>query len=285
MHMVFNDKGPATAKWNDITIALRTAMGHWRLEAFWRKKRYLEQIVRLHRSGLSKTVFNIQQLPISFNESSICRVRKKSISERINLAPDDEIGWHRRQPDSCLPFFVKRLSWSWFSAELVRIQPTELEYRVEGKAGYLALHDFVRADGETSINGATRSTLSDVRGKLTFLPTGSFAEGWTRFKSRVSSVFADHLAPVAANQGSNDISSIAPCLYFENDRLRATLLKLQGALDGSGIAHFDSLLHFASVGAVCRKTAALRLSVSYLGCRKSGQFCAVRKFLPGQEAS
>lgn len=149
--------------------------------------------------------------------------------------PDNEIEWHQRRADAHDPFLVKRMSWSWFSAEIVRIQPTELEYRVKADAAYLGLHDFVRSDGETSINGAKPSTLTDIRGKLTFAPIGCSAEGWTRFKSRVSSVFAVHLAPVAENDSENDISNIHPSLYFENDQLKATLQKLQGVLDGSGI--------------------------------------------------
>ena len=127
------------------------------------------------------------------------------------------------------------MSWSWFSAELVRIQPTELGYRAKGETAYLALHDFVRSDGETTISGGGRSTLTDVRDKLTFVPIGSSAEGWNRFKGPVSSVFAVHLASPASGHDANDISDVPPSLYFENSNLKATLLKLQSVLDGSGI--------------------------------------------------
>jgi AraC family transcriptional regulator len=151
------------------------------------------------------------------------------------LGPDAKIDWHQRHPAAKDPFLVKRMSWSWLSAEIVRIQPTELEYRVKGEAACLALHDFVRSDGETSINGGSRSTLTDIRDKLTFLPIGSSADGWARFKSRTSSVFAVHLAPLASDHPSSDISNVPPSLYFENTELKATLQKLQSVLDGSGI--------------------------------------------------
>jgi AraC family transcriptional regulator len=127
------------------------------------------------------------------------------------------------------------MAWSWLAAELVRIQPSELEYRVKGEAAYLALHDFVRSDGETTINGGSRSTLTDVRDKLTFVPTGSSVEGWNRFKGRVSSVVAVHLAPLTLHHDANDISNVPPSLYFENTQLKATLQKLRSVLDGSGI--------------------------------------------------
>jgi AraC family transcriptional regulator len=152
------------------------------------------------------------------------------------MGPDAKIDWQQRYPDAHDPFFIKRMSWSWFSAEIVRIQPTELEFRVKGDdAAYLALHDAVRYDGETSINGGSRSTLTDIRDKLTFAPTGSSVEGWNCFKGRVSSVVAVHLAAPISDHCASDISSVPPSLYFENDRLKATLVKFQSVLDGSGI--------------------------------------------------
>jgi hypothetical protein len=112
---------------------------------------------------------------------------EKSESLRgISLGPNAKIEWHQRHPDANHPFLVKRMSWSWFSAETVRIQPTELEFRVKGEANYLALHDFVRSDGETRVNGGSRSTITDARDRLTFVPIGSSVEGWNCLKSRVS---------------------------------------------------------------------------------------------------
>jgi AraC family transcriptional regulator len=165
----------------------------------------------------------------------VCTQKKVESLREIRLGPDAKIEWHQRHPDANHPLLVKRMSWSWFSAELVRIQPTELGYRAKGEAAYLALHDFVRSDGETTINGGSRSTLTDVRDRLTFVPIGSSAEGWNRFKGPVSSVFAVHLASPASGHYANDISDVPPSLYFENSNLKATLLKLQGVLDGSGI--------------------------------------------------
>jgi AraC family transcriptional regulator len=168
------------------------------------------------------------------NESSACEKRPNR-KGGISLGPDAKIEWHQRQPDAHHPFLVKRMSWSWFSVELVRIRPGELGYRVKGDAAYLALHDFVRSDGETTINGGSRSTLTDVRDKLTFVPIGSSAEGWNRFRGPVSSVFAVHFGTPTSDHDTNDILNIPPSLYFENNNLKATLLKLQSVLDGSGI--------------------------------------------------
>jgi AraC family transcriptional regulator len=130
---------------------------------------------------------------------------------------------------------IKRKSWSWFSAELIRIWPTEVEFRVNGDAAYLGLHNSVRSDGMTTINGGSCSTLTDLRDKITFVPIGSAVEGWGRFERRVSSVFAVHLGSNGSDHDANDISKVPPSLYFENSNLKATLQKLQGVLDGSSI--------------------------------------------------
>src|SRR5258707_9330232 len=110
------------------------------------------------------------------------------------------------------------MSWSWFSAELVRIRPTELEFRVKGDAAYLALHDSVRSDAETTTNGGSRSILRDVRDKLTFVPTGSSVEGWNSFKGpRISSVFAVHLTSSISPPDADAILKIPPSFVFEKN--------------------------------------------------------------------
>jgi hypothetical protein len=108
--------------------------------------------------------------------------------------------WSRSVKSSCISDILTHVihvrlrgSLSRFPAELIRIWPTELEFRVKGDAAYLALHDLVRSDGEATINGGSCSTLTDVRDRLTFVPIGSSMEGWHRFKGRVSSVFGVHL--------------------------------------------------------------------------------------------
>ncbi|MBR0853044.1 helix-turn-helix domain-containing protein [Bradyrhizobium liaoningense] len=127
------------------------------------------------------------------------------------------------------------MSLPWFSAELLRFRQTELEFRVRGDAAFLALHDSVRSAGETTIDGGSRSIRTDLRDRLTFVPVGSSVQGWHRVNGGVASVFAVHLTPAKSVREADDISEVPPSLYFENDNLKATLKKLQGVLDGSGI--------------------------------------------------
>lgn len=151
------------------------------------------------------------------------------------MEPYGKLEWHQRDPEMrCRPS-VKRMSWSWFSAELLQFWQTELEFRVKGDAAFLALHDSIRAAGETTIDGGSPSTRTDLRGRLTFVPAGSSVQGWNRFKGGVSSVFAVHLVPAKSVRRADDISEIPPSLYFESDNLKATLQKLQSVVNGAGI--------------------------------------------------
>ena len=151
------------------------------------------------------------------------------------MEPFGRLEWQDRLAHAQDPPVVKRMSWSWFSAELVRFWPTELEFRVKADAAFLAAHDSIRSDGRTTINGGDHSTITDLRDKLTFVPSGSSVEGWNRFEGRVSSVFAVHLTSNGSDHESTNISNVRPSLYFANANLKATLLKLQSVLDGSGI--------------------------------------------------
>ena len=188
-------------------------------------------------SGRPKAIGTISNgRAVAGRRSNLQYPRKLTHPWRKSLEPFGKLEWNQRRPDARRPLLSKRKSWSWFSAELVHAWPTELEFQVRGDAAaYLALHDSVRSDGETTINGGSGSTLTDLRGKLTFVPIGSSAEGWTRFERRAASVFAVHLTATGSDDDTNDISKVRPSLYFENHNLKATLRKLQSVLDGSGI--------------------------------------------------
>ena len=151
------------------------------------------------------------------------------------MEPFGKIEWDQRQPDTQCRVLVKRMSWFWFSAELIHFWPREIEFRVKGDAALLALHHSIRADGMTTINGGSRSTITDLRDKLTFAPIGCSVEGWNRFEGRLSSIFAVYLGSNGSDHDANVISKRPPSLYFENSDLKATLQKLQSVLDGSSI--------------------------------------------------
>ncbi len=132
---------------------------------------------------------------------------------------------------------TNRASWPGLSAERVRIsKPQELAFRFQGHTHYVALHDIVRTDGETSIDGFGRSVRRDLRDTLTFVPKGASVEGWSKFKDRRSSVLAIFVDANAAELDEMRADDLPPCLYFENSLLKQSMQKLN-AIMSSPMAH------------------------------------------------
>ena len=146
---------------------------------------------------------------------------------------NDQIYWRARgapernedAPD------INRAYWPGLSAEQARIsKPLDLAFRFQGHVHYLALHDIVRTDGETAIDGFARSVRRDLRDTLTFVPKGASVEGWTKFKDRCSSVLAIFFDPNADEGAELRADNLPPCLYFENPSLKQSMLKLKAVM-------------------------------------------------------
>ena len=129
---------------------------------------------------------------------------------------------------------ISRADWPTLSAERVRIsRPLELVHRVQGHAHYLALHDVVRSDGETTIDGFARSVRRDLRGTLVFVPKGVSLDGWSKFKDRRSSGLAIFFDPNADEHGELRVDDLPPRLYFENPSLQQSMQKLDAVIASS----------------------------------------------------
>jgi AraC family transcriptional regulator len=158
----------------------------------------------------------------SMISDQICWRARRATAERDKDAPDIDIN---------------RACWPGLSAEQVRIsKPQELAYRFQGHTHYLALHDIVRTDGETIIDGFARSVRRDIRGTLTFVPKCASVEGWSKYKDRPSSMFAIFLDPNADERDELRADDLPPSLYFENAPLKQTMQKLNAVMSSS-LAH------------------------------------------------
>lgn len=129
---------------------------------------------------------------------------------------------------------IERAFWPGLSAERVHIsKPQELAYRFQGHTHYLALHDIVRTDGETTIDGFARSVRRDKRDSLTFAPKGASVEGWSKYKDRRSSLLAVFLDPNADERGELRADDLPPRLHFENPSLKQSMQKLSAVMSSS----------------------------------------------------
>lgn len=132
------------------------------------------------------------------------------------------------------PVIKRVFSCDLFSAERVRMvasEPYDFAYRGDGH--YLALHDIVRSEGESFVEGVRQEHVKDIRSKMTFIPADCTVSGWTAPLQRRNSFLVLYLDPkklarqVAKNGQCEDF---APAMYFENPALLATLSKLDALM-------------------------------------------------------
>jgi AraC family transcriptional regulator len=128
-------------------------------------------------------------------------------------------------------------SWLGLSAEYVRIVgPTTYDFQVKRSSSYVALHEFKRMAGETFIDGTRRSELKDLRNKITVVPDDCGVNGWTRIADDAYFTAVYFYRPTdegALGGSAQQLSQIAPMLLFENELVRASLLKFQAILNGA----------------------------------------------------
>jgi AraC family transcriptional regulator len=147
---------------------------------------------------------------------------------------------------------VKRRSATWegMAAEIVQVTRHDtVEFRFRGTRHLLVVHEQgVRRDGETFVEGLPKSTLRDVRRKLTFVPAGH--EYVERHDPRVlaCSVFF-YLDPdkIPSHPEGDRADALPPRLLFEDATLWNTALKLKRLVEGSAS---DSRPYFEALGVV-----------------------------------
>jgi AraC family transcriptional regulator len=135
------------------------------------------------------------------------------------------------------PSTNRRMTWRGFSAETITIQgPRGFDYRWAGTPHYLALHDIQMADGEIAVADLPRSTQTDLRDSMTFVPCGCGASGWSKLRSRRNLFTAIYYDPaILPEELDARVSGIErPMLYFDDPALRSTISKLQGLLVDPG---------------------------------------------------
>jgi AraC family transcriptional regulator len=127
----------------------------------------------------------------------------------------------------------RRMTWRGFSAETLAIEgPREFDYKWEGTPHYLALHDIQKADGEIALGDLPKSTQTDLRFVMTFVPGGCGVSGWSKLRARRNLFTAVYYDPaILPEELDARITGIErPMLYFDDPALRSTLSKLQGLL-------------------------------------------------------
>ena len=148
---------------------------------------------------------------------------------------------------------VKRraVTWDGMAAEIVQATRREkIEYRFHGPRHLLAVYEQgVRRDGETFVEGLPRSTLRDLKRKLTFVPAGHEYSEWQdpRSLTRVAYFYFDAAElPTHLEAGVAD-TPLVPRLFFEDATLWDTAIKLTRLIESAGS---DNRPYFEALGTV-----------------------------------
>jgi AraC family transcriptional regulator len=120
-----------------------------------------------------------------------------------------------------------------------------IDYQYWSPLHMLVVHERgVRQDGCTVIQGAPKSTLQDCGRKLVFVPAGHKYHDWHEPRT-LSRVVFFYFNPSQLAIGSN--SSLAPRIFFEDNALMQTALKLATLIE-SGAS--DQRLYLEALGVV-----------------------------------
>lgn len=145
---------------------------------------------------------------------------------------------------------VKRqaIGWNGMAAEIVQVtQRKKVEFRYRSSFHMLAVYDQgARNDGDSFVEGLSKSTLRDFKRKLTFVPAGHEYREWhdPRALTRVAFFYFD---PAVMPAFSDDEIALTPRLFFENAALRETALKLMALIESGSQ---DNRPYIDALGAV-----------------------------------
>jgi AraC family transcriptional regulator len=146
---------------------------------------------------------------------------------------------------------VKRrtVAWKGMAAEVVQATSLDrIDVRYQGPLHLLVVSgNDVRREGETSVEGSSRSSLRDLKRKLTFVPAGHAYHEWQepRTLSRTVYFYFDPAKmPVLSETGAVPLE---PKTHFEDAALWETARKLTAMVES---ASADNRLYLEALGVV-----------------------------------
>jgi AraC family transcriptional regulator len=160
-----------------------------------------------------------------------------AIDSAVQISPADSV---RR----------RAMTWDGMAAEIVQVTRRErTEFRFQAPRHLLIVYEQgARLDGETTVEGLPRSSLRDVKRKLTFVPAGHEYREWQepRTLARVVYFYFDPAKMPIHSDGSAD-RPLAPRVFFEDQTLWDTALKLKTLMESAGA---DNRLYLEALGTV-----------------------------------
>ncbi len=133
----------------------------------------------------------------------------------------------------------RSVTWDGIRVEVVQsMTHDKVEFQFRAPCHLLLVYeDGVRDEGETQLGDLPRSTLRTLRRKLTFVPAGHEYREWQqpRVRSRIICFYFD-AAKISVPHGAGVPASLAPRLFFENNALWDSAVKLATAIEAGSDA-------------------------------------------------
>jgi AraC family transcriptional regulator len=182
--------------------------------------------------------FPVRAAPVGSSAPPSAKPTAEMHRPSVQIRPD---GGVRRQ----------MMAWGGLAGEVVRMithEPFEVAFQAPFHL-LVAYERAVRREGETIIHGLPRSTMHDFSQKLTFVPAGhSFRETQhPRDLGRATYLYIDPAGILADPELRVDPSALEPRLFFANQALWETVLKLRGLIELGGSS---GSLYAEALGAV-----------------------------------
>ena len=144
----------------------------------------------------------------------------------------------------------RAVSWDGMTVEIVQATQSErTEYRFNGPRHLLAVcEQGARSNGDTFVEGLPRSSLRDLKKKLTFVPAGHeyHERQEPRISGRVVYFYFDPAKMPTLPQADAD-TPLSPRLFFEDATLWDTAVKLRQRIESAGS---DNRLYVEALGLV-----------------------------------
>ena len=110
------------------------------------------------------------------------------------------------------------------------------DYQSTGADHYLAIHDIQLKDGEIQPGDAPPEPVTELFGRITFVPRGCPLSGWASTRNRTNAFTSISFGEnVVAQELERNLPTVDnPLIHFKDPRLEATLWRLDAALKQPG---------------------------------------------------
>jgi AraC family transcriptional regulator len=137
-------------------------------------------------------------------------------------------------------------AWRGMRVEIVQcVTQDRIEFRFQAPCHLLLVYEEgVRDSGETTVGDQSRSTLRTMQRKLTFVPAGLDYREWHQpsVRARIICLYIDPSSMPIPPNGHSAPAVLAPRLFFENNMVWETAVRLAAAIeDGANQRYAEAL--------------------------------------------